>query len=54
MGDSLPASPVLLATSSTFSSDSSVQSDVLSMSPHSARRGSSKLSSSLMTPVGQT
>ena len=54
IGDSLPSSPVLFAASSTFSRDSLVQSDILSMSPHSARRGSSKLSSSLMTPGGQT
>ncbi len=54
MGESLPASPVFFATSSTRSMDSFVQSEILSMSPHRARRGSSKLASSFSTPGGQT
>ena len=34
-GESLPSSPVLLAASPTFLSDSDEQSDTRSMSPHS-------------------
>jgi len=47
-------SPVLSATSVTFLTEASVQSETRIMSAHSARRGSLWISSSLMTPGGQT
>lgn len=43
IGDSLPMSPVFRAASSTLSSDSLEQSEVLRRSPQRLRRGSSKL-----------
>ena len=53
-GESLPRSPLFLAASSTLARDSLEQSETRTMSPQSARRGSSYFSSSLMTPGGQT
>ncbi len=53
-GDSLPLSPVLSAAPITFFTDASVQSETRIMSAQSAKRGSLWISSSLMTPGGQT